>query len=107
MRANSTRTERKSQAPSQETIESTINPPRFYNKESSRHTAITKKLAIFIGATYVPFLVDCEAGNIKYLIEKDFLRDQQDIQSLKGNNFIVVEQSRNHWYVLLFEQNHV
>ena len=55
----------------------------------------------------MPFLVDCEAGNIKYLIEKDFLRDQQDIQSLKGNNFIVVEQSRNHWYVLLFEQNHV
>ena len=38
----------------QEAIESTINPPRYYN-ESSRHTAIIKKLAIFIGATNVPF----------------------------------------------------
>ena len=42
--ASSTRTGRKSQAPSsqlQETIESIINPPRYYNTESSRHTAIT------------------------------------------------------------------
>ena len=44
--ANSTRTGRKSEAPSsqlQETIECTINPPRYYNTESSRHTFITKK----------------------------------------------------------------
>ena len=59
------------------------------------------------------FLVDSEEFSellqeiIKYLIEKEFLRDQKDIQSLKGNNFIVVEQSCNHWYVLLFERNHV
>ena len=36
---------RKSQAPSsqlQETIESTIKPPRYYNKNSSRHTAFAK-----------------------------------------------------------------
>ena len=55
---------RKSQAPSsqlQETIESTINQLRYYNKEYSRHTTITTKIAIFIGATNVPFsLVDSE-----------------------------------------------
>ena len=40
-------------------MESTINPPRYYNKESSRHRAITKNLAILFGATNVPFsLVD-------------------------------------------------
>ena len=41
--ANSARTGR-SQAPSsqlQQTIESTINPPRYYNTESSSHAAIT------------------------------------------------------------------
>ena len=40
----------------QETIGSTINPPRYYNAESSRHTAITRKLAMFIGATNVTLL---------------------------------------------------
>lgn len=46
---------------SQETIENTINPQRYYDKQSSRHTSITKKLAIFIGATSVPIsLVDNE-----------------------------------------------
>ena len=55
--ANSTRTRRNSQAPPsqlQETIESTINPQRYYNKGSSRHTAITIKFAIYIGVTNVP-----------------------------------------------------
>ena len=69
--ANSTRTGRKSQAPSsqlQETIESTINTPRYYNTESFRQTAITRKLAIFIEATNVPFYL------VKYLIEKEFLK---------------------------------
>ena len=32
----------------QETIGSTINPPRYYNAESSRHTAITRKLVMSI-----------------------------------------------------------
>ena len=32
-----------------------MNPPHYYNKESSRHTAITKKLSIFVGATNAPF----------------------------------------------------
>ena len=63
-KGNSTRAGRKSQAPSsqlQETIESTINLPRYYNKEFSRHRANTKELAIFIGANDVPFsLVDSE-----------------------------------------------
>ena len=48
--ANSTRKGRKSQTPSlqlQETIESTIKPPRYYNKNSSRRTAVTKKISHF------------------------------------------------------------
>ena len=56
MGANSTRTGRKSQALSsqlQETIESNINLPCYYNTKSSRHTAITRKLAIFIVGTNV------------------------------------------------------
>ena len=72
-----TRTGRKSQAPSsqvQEIIESTINPPHYYNKEPSRHTAITKKLAIFIGTTNVPFsLVDSDEF-CELLQENEFLK---------------------------------
>ena len=60
--ANSTRTGRKSQAPSSRNNKSTINPPRYYNTESSRHTAITRKLAIFIGTTNVPFSLDDRNG---------------------------------------------
>ena len=57
--ANNTRKEGKSQVPStqlQEIIESTMNG----GKESSRHTAITKKLSIFVGATNAPFSVSIE-----------------------------------------------
>ena len=101
--STSTRTGRKSQAPLsqlKETIESTINPPHYYNKESSRHTAITKQLAIFIGATNVPSpeLIVMNSvnyfkkwiANIKYLIEKEFLKKI----SIRGNNSIVVWQSQ-------------
>ena len=87
----------------QEAIESTINPPRYYN-ESSRHTAIIKKLAIFIGATNVPFswydseefrdLLQEMDRNIKYLIKKKFVskiynHKQETIWSLLNEAVIV------------------
>ena len=83
--ANSTRTGRKSQAPSsqlQEAIESIINPPCYYNNEFSRHTAITRKLAISLEPPMCPsrYIVKNSVKyfkkwieNIKYLIETEFL----------------------------------
>ena len=60
-----------------------MNPPHYYKKESSRDTAITKKLSIFVGTTNVPFSLVVKnsmnyfmkwMASIKYLIEKEFLK---------------------------------